>query len=176
MTPFERTSVLIVENNRQMRQIIRQILIAFRVPTILEAKSVSKARRIINHARIDLVILDFFLDTLDGADFTRAVRWDPRCINRTVPILLLTAMPNHRRVLKMRDAGVNDILAKPIAPRALYAHMHTVLTAPREFIVSTSYVGPCRRRRAVDFPAHLERRRDRLEKLRRARVSNIAYV
>jgi len=172
MTSIERSTILIIENNPHMRRIIREMLIGFSVPNILEADGVTRGHAIVLKRRIDLVILDFFLDTLDGADFTRMVRTDPRCINRAVPILLVTALPNHAKVLKMRDAGVNEILAKPLAPRDVYARIMTMLTGPREFIANAGYVGPCRRRRIMDYPTGRERRHDELERLKRQRISS----
>lgn len=159
MADFSRLSVLVVENNPHMRTLVREMLAAFGVARIQDADTVLKAHRLVNGQSFDFVLLDFFLDRLDGADFTHMVRRDERCPNRQVPILLMTAMPNHSKVIKMRDCGVNDIIAKPLAPRPLFTRMNAVLNSPREFIVSKGYVGPCRRRRQMEIPPELDRRK-----------------
>lgn len=158
---FASLAVLLVENNRRMRELLREMLSAFGVPEIWEAGTVEEAERIVTDRKFDFVVLDYFLDGLDGADFTRFVRRREKGLNRTVPILLLTAMPNHSKVVKMRDAGVNDIVAKPVSPRTLYTHMHHILAMPRPFVITRNYVGPCRRRKKLDVPPELDRRRRR---------------
>ncbi len=159
MADFSRLSILVVENNPHMRNLVREMLTAFGVAGIQEAETVLTAHRLVNRQSFDFVLLDFFLDRLDGADFTHMVRHDEQCPNRRVPILLMTAMPNHSKVIKMRDCGVNDIIAKPLAPRPLFMRMNALLNNPREFIVSKGYVGPCRRRRQMEIPPELDRRK-----------------
>ena len=56
-------------------------------------------------------------------------------------------MPDHQKVLKVLDAGINGMLAKPIAPRDLYKHIHAMLAYPRPFVISKDYVGPMRERK-----------------------------
>lgn len=159
MSDFSKLSVLVVENSVHMRAIVTEMLAAFGVAKIEEANTVNKAHRLVNAKPFDIVLLDFFLDRLDGADFTRFVRHDADCPNRAIPILLMTALPHHSKVVKMRDCGVNDIIAKPLAPKMLYARMNAMLSNPREFIISEKYVGPCRRRRQLDVPPELDRRK-----------------
>jgi len=159
MADFTRLTVLLVENNPYVRTLIREMLTAFGVHRISEAGTVRDAVRIVEKVPLDLVILDFFLDRIDGADFTRMVRGNEAGINRQTPILLLTAMPNQSKVARMRDCGVNVIVAKPVAPRTLFNHIREIVDRPREFIVCDSYVGPCRRRRQMEVPPELDRRR-----------------
>ncbi len=159
MSDFSKYSVLVVENNANIRTILREMLAAFGVARIEEAETVNAAHRLVLSRKFDIVLLDFFLDRLDGADFTRMVRHDAKCQNRAVPILLMTALPNHSKVLKMRDCGVNDIVAKPLAPKTLFTRMNALLSNPREFVVSEKYVGPCRRRKQMDIPPDLDRRK-----------------
>jgi len=177
MKSVDSASVLIVENNPNMCAMLRVMLEAFPVGEIREAHNVQDAVPIANAALIDLIILDYYLGGPTGADFARAIRRNVRCLNRTTPILMLTAAAGQRDILDMRDAGVHEILAKPVQPHDLYVRMHQVLTNPRKFIVTESYVGPCRRRVRKDYPAHLERRADRLAELTRpARIGAPAQI
>lgn len=159
MADFTRLTVLLVENNPYVQALIREMLAAFGVRRIAEAGTVRDAVRIVDKVPLDLVILDFFMDRMDGADFTRMVRGKEDGVNRQVPILLLTAMPQQSKVTKMRDCGVNVIVAKPVAPRTLFNHIRNIIDRPRPFIVCETYVGPCRRRRQMEVPPALERRR-----------------
>lgn len=46
-----------------------------------------------------------------------------------------------------RDAGVDEIVCRPISAAQLEMKLRTVIEAPRRFVRSKTYVGPCRRRR-----------------------------
>jgi two-component system, chemotaxis family, chemotaxis protein CheY len=143
---FSSLRVLVVENHLLMRRIIREMLRGFGVRDIREARDVPGALDLMGGQSLNFVILDFFLGEMDGADFTRAVRRNARCPNREVPILLVTAQPDHHQVVKARDAGIDSMLAKPIAPKELYSRMARLLTAKRRFIVRRAYAGPIRRK------------------------------
>jgi len=145
LVDFSQLRILMVENNHHVRRLMREMLLAFGARDIMESEDAMDAYSLMLSQRVDVVILDFFLGRLDGGDFARMVRWDPSCINRTTPILLVTGLPEHYRIAKARDAGINAILAKPVAPRDLYMRLHDMLENPRPFVISKDYVGPCRR-------------------------------
>ncbi len=143
---FSKLEILIVENHALMRTLLRTMLRGFGARGITDARDVPEALKLAHRDRYDAIILDFFLGDQDGADFARALRHDTGCINRQTPILLITAAPNHARVLKARDAGVDGMLAKPIAAADLHRRLHAMLTSPRPFVVTSAYAGPVRRK------------------------------
>lgn len=167
---FANLRVLVVENHALMRRLLREMLRGFGVLEVREAHSVAKALELIYREDFDAVILDFFLGDLDGADFARLVRHDPACRNRTVPVLLITAKPDHQKVAKVLEAGIDGMMAKPIAPRELYLRLHAMLAQPRTFVIGSDYVGPARRR-GKSVPASAPSPRLMRETLRRARGS-----
>jgi len=65
----------------------------------------------------DLVLLDFLMPELDGFEFCRFIREDPRF--KDVPIIAVTGLKGEGDVAKMRDAGVSDILTKPFSQDVL---------------------------------------------------------
>lgn len=149
---FSKLRILVVENHALMRRLLHEMLRGFGVAEIQEAKNVPAAIDLIYTEPFDAVILDFFLGDMDGADFAWVVRNDGNCINRQVPILLITGAPNHHKVLKVRDAGINGMLAKPIAPKDLYQRIYMMLAHPRPFVITPGYVGP-QRDRKIAAPA-----------------------
>ena len=158
---FGKLKVLIVENNDLMRRLLTEMLRGFGVRYIREASDVPAASILINREHYDAVILDFFLGILDGGDFARIVRRSESCPNRAVPILLVTAMPDHYKVGKALNCGINEILAKPIAPKDLYLRLYGMIAHPRPFTISNDYIGPCRRRVQRPAQAGAERRKRR---------------
>jgi hypothetical protein len=59
---------------------------------------------------------------------------------------MLSGHSEKRRVMEARDAGVTEFLAKPIAAKALYERILSVVLSPRPFIQTKNYFGPDRRR------------------------------
>lgn len=143
---FSSHEFLIVENHALMRTLLRTMLRGFGARAVTDARDVPEALKFARRDRFDAIILDFFLGDQDGADFARALRHDTDCINRQTPILLITAAPNHAKVMKARDAGVDGMLAKPIAASDLHRRLHAMLTSSRPFVVTSAYAGPVRRK------------------------------
>ncbi len=57
-----------------------------------------------------------------------------------------------------REAGVNEFVIKPFTPAALLSRLQAVLNQPRSFIVSDTYLGPDRRRKAeISYAGPLRR-------------------
>lgn len=158
MIDFTQLRILVVENNRHVRRLFREMLLAYGVRTILESNNALDAYSQMLTRQVDIIILDFFLGKMDGGDFARMLRQDAACINRMTPILLVTGLPEHNRIAKARDGGVDEILAKPVSPRQLYTRIHAMISNPRPFVISDAYTGPCRRRRMVNYPPSLDRR------------------
>jgi DNA-binding response OmpR family regulator len=84
---------------------------------------------------------------MNGIDFTRAVRELPDKSDCVVPIIMVTGYTERHRVEQARDAGINEILAKPVTPAALFQRIEEIVLRPRAFVRAPNYSGPCRRRR-----------------------------
>jgi DNA-binding response OmpR family regulator len=78
--------------------------------------------RAIDHVSADVVVVDLRLPGIDGFEVVRKVR-----SRSDVPIVILTAHGDSDDVVTGLEAGADDFLAKPIAPRELAARLHAVL-------------------------------------------------
>jgi two-component system, sensor histidine kinase and response regulator len=67
----------------------------------------------------DLVLMDMQMPVMDGIAATRAIRLKPQF--QTLPIIAMTANVLATDREKCTEAGMNDHLAKPIDPDALFA-------------------------------------------------------
>jgi response regulator RpfG family c-di-GMP phosphodiesterase len=94
------------------------------------------------------VLLEWIEGACDALDFVRRVRQSADVPNRAVSMFMLTARGALANVETARRAGVDGYLRKPISALALQQRVRFVITKPQPFIVTPTYVGPCRRRRA----------------------------
>jgi two-component system, sensor histidine kinase and response regulator len=69
----------------------------------------------------DLVLMDMQMPVMDGLAATRAIRLKPQF--QTLPIIAMTANVMESDREKCSEAGMNDHLAKPIDPEALFASL-----------------------------------------------------
>jgi two-component system, chemotaxis family, chemotaxis protein CheY len=140
-------AALIVDDNPHMRTILVTLLHAVGVAECMQAADGAEARAMIAQWRPDLVIVDQNMRPVSGIEFARTMRRAPHDSFDT-PIIMLTAHTERSIVIAARDAGIDEILAKPISAKALMQRLHAVTHERRQFVRCESYVGPDRRRRA----------------------------
>jgi DNA-binding response OmpR family regulator len=78
---------------------------------------------------------------------------------------MVTGHSEHYRVVTARDAGVNELLVKPLSARALFTRIQTIIERPRPFIRTRSYFGPCRRRKKSAKYTGPERRKTEMPEI-----------
>jgi two-component system, chemotaxis family, chemotaxis protein CheY len=146
MSESAEISALIVEDNAHMRAIIFTLLHALGVPDIRQAADGAEAHALLSQWRPDLIIVDQNMKPVNGIEFARSLR-RLQGGSFDTPIIMLTAHTERTVVEAARDAGVDEILAKPISAKALLARINAVTYERRGFVRSEQFVGPDRRRR-----------------------------
>jgi DNA-binding response OmpR family regulator len=137
--------VLIVDDNAQMRTLLRCLLRAGGLDQISEAETVQQALAALRRDRADLVLADWKMAPIDGLALTHSIRSGAGGVNPCTPILMLTAHTETSRVAAARDAGVTGFLKKPVSAQMLFDRVAAALTDSRLFVRSTDFFGPDRR-------------------------------
>lgn len=145
-TSFKELTVLVAENSDYYRRLIVTNLKAMGVGTTEEAGNGRDAFEVQQVRSIDIALVDWVMEHMDGLELTRKIRRDPGSADRELPIIMITAHTDEERVFAARDAGVTEILTKPITAERLYSRMYSVVMHPRPFVDGESYAGPNRRR------------------------------
>ena len=155
---FSRLKVLVVDDNQYMRSVFREFLRALGLSTdnIRECSNGEEAIDVAGAFAPDLIISDYVMEPMDGFELARRIRRDENSADPYVPIILCTGYTEVGQVMAARDAGVNEVLAKPITANTLYSRIRTIIEEPRQFVRLDSYFGPDRRRKQV--PVEEERR------------------
>ena len=155
-------SALVIDDNLHMRTIIKSILQSFGIRNIHEAANAMDGLVVLRKLAIDIVIVDYQMDILDGIEFTQLLRHSKDSPNPFVPVIMLTAYTEKKRVEMARDAGVTEFLSKPIRASDLYSRIVLSLEKPRPFIRASGFVGPDRRRNQINYSGP-ERRKNTFE-------------
>ncbi|WP_037546779.1 response regulator [Stappia stellulata] len=137
--------VLVAEDNPHMRHILRMLLSGYGIRRIFEAEDGASALELIGARDPDLLLVDWMMPILDGAELTRIIRRSPApsCF---IPIVAVTAHTQRNRVISARDAGVTEVMCKPVSARGLYLRLANCVLNQRDFIRTKSFFGPDRRR------------------------------
>jgi two-component system, chemotaxis family, chemotaxis protein CheY len=143
---FSKLQCLVVDDNRNMRMLTKTILHSLGIKTTREAEDGADAIKELSTFPADFVIVDWVMNPLDGIDFIRLVRNASDSPNLYLPIIMLTGHTEAARIAEARDAGVTEILAKPISIKSLCQRVVEIIERPRQFVRTTNYFGPSRRR------------------------------
>ena len=156
---LENLNVLVVDDNRHMSRFVSEILRGLGIRNILEMTDATKAIAELKHFSADMIFLDWMMQPMDGLDFTRRIRTAEDSPNPYVPIIMISAHTEMTRITEARDAGINEFIAKPVSPKAVYQRVTSVIDNPRAFIRSEAYFGPDRRRQNQGPPHGVPERR-----------------
>lgn len=155
---FDQIHILVVDDNAHMRQLVARMLHSFGVNEVGEAESSEVALDYLRKSKPDLMVLDWVMKGMSGLELVQFIRKDQQSPNPLLPVIMLTGHTSVERVQQARDAGVNEVIVKPVSPRTLMSRLVAVVDRPRPFVRTSTYVGPCRRRRLDNKHEGPERR------------------
>jgi len=107
--------VLMADDSKTMRTIIRRSLLAVGVTEATEAGDGNEAIALFKPGEFDLVLTDWNMPGQPGIEVARAIRAQ----DAKIPIIMITTEADKERVVQAVQAGVTDYLLKPFTPDAL---------------------------------------------------------
>lgn len=150
---FSKISFLVVEPNKLMGQMVRDVLMLLDAQYIDRARNLDSAVSILKMGRIDVMISEWALSEektgRSGMDIVHWVRNDPASPNRMMPVVMMTANSEEEYVCRARDCGVSEFVAKPYTVQGFYTRLAAAIARPRQFVRIGEYYGPDRRRRRI---------------------------
>ena len=116
-------TILVVEDNNDMRAYIRSIL--NEQYNILEAANGHEALQILNNNPVDFIISDLMMPIMDGMELSRRVK-ETFAISH-IPFLMLTAKASPDAQLESYRIGVDEYLLKPFDETLLLTRIQNIL-------------------------------------------------
>ncbi|HOI52860.1 MAG TPA: ATP-binding protein, partial [Azonexus sp.] len=123
---FEGRRILLADDEPISRE-VGEILLAGAGLQVDTAEDGEQALALARQQTYDLILMDMQMPRCNGIDATRAIRADS--LNQRTPILAMTANVFNSDRDACLAAGMNDHLAKPLTPEALFAAVHRWLRA-----------------------------------------------
>lgn len=126
-------SVLIVEDQTFVRDLLGRLLISLSIPKVSSARSAEDALQDLESDPdlANVVIVDFELPGMTGVSFIEKLRASSHRQLREMPVVMLTG---HKDMTLYRDAaslGISAFLVKPAGPGTLKAALEEALAGRR---------------------------------------------
>ena len=116
---FRTQRVLVVEDNPFNQQVARELLERAGLQVTIASDGVQALEALERSDGFDLVLMDVQMPVMDGIEATYRIR--TLSAHRTVPILAMTANASPEDRQRCLEAGMNDVIAKPIVPMRMIA-------------------------------------------------------
>ena len=113
--------VLLVEDDGSVRAFVREAL-QVEGFAVITAASLSEAEAVLQHAPVDLVLLDLGLPDGDGAELLQRLRQ-----KSNLPVIVISARHQEAHKVRLLDAGADDYLTKPFSVAELLARIRVSL-------------------------------------------------
>ncbi|MCR5272800.1 MAG: response regulator [Lachnospiraceae bacterium] len=111
--------VLVVDDNKVNLSVISLLLKKFGVETVTASGGEEAVNIMASGEVFDLIFMDYMMPECDGITATKRIRAMDSEYYRTIPIIALTADAVKGDREKFFDAGMNDVLLKPIKKEVL---------------------------------------------------------
>ena len=118
------TTILVVDDEPDIREAIRFALENAEF-SVMEAGHADDARKLLNNACPDLILLDWMLPGRSGLELAQQLKQNPK--TREVPIIMVSARGEEEDRVKGLETGADDYIAKPFSPREMVARVKAVL-------------------------------------------------
>ncbi|NCW47986.1 MAG: DNA-binding response regulator [Actinobacteria bacterium] len=119
------TRILTVEDDERIRTAVR-LALEDEGWTVDEAESGEDAVAIFQTTPPDVVLIDIMLPGMDGFELCRGIRR-----SSDVPVVMVTARNDTHDIVAGLEAGADDYLTKPFAPKELSARIRALLRRAR---------------------------------------------
>lgn len=109
--------VLIIDDSRTMRRLLKSFVASVTEDTS-EAGDGREALAVLEReGPFELALVDWDMPVMNGLDFVKAVRADPR--HDAMKLMMVTAQNSYETVLQAIEAGAADYLMKPLTEEML---------------------------------------------------------
>jgi CheY-like chemotaxis protein len=108
---MSKEKILVVEDNPMNMELFKDLL-EVQGYEVHEATNGQEALDQVKSNEFDLILMDVQLPGMDGLTATKMIREDPK--NKDIPIIALTSYAMKGDEQRMKEAGCNAYIAKPI--------------------------------------------------------------
>lgn len=158
--PLERTSAIVIDHCRYSRALLADVLRQIGLGAVKTTGSTANAVAVIKTMTPQIIFTELHPANPDAIDVLKWVRMAADSPDPMLPVVMVARAASVDEVLAARDSGVTEFLTHPFTLNEVKKRLMAALASHRRFVRSISYVGPCRRRRRIDYHGPLRRGED----------------
>ena len=125
----QKMTILVVEDNNDMRNYIRSILIEYY--KVLEAGNGEEALKVLREKVVDFIISDLMMPVMDGLELSQKVKADFSISH--IPFLMLTAKTSTEARISSYKMGADEFLQKPFDEELLLTRINNILETRKTY-------------------------------------------
>lgn len=121
---FNDLRLLIVDDQPEMRALIKNMLMECGITQLFEASDGKEAMNFMDNALdfIDIIVCDWNMPRLSGVELLRQLR----SFNPEMPFLMITGRSDVASVAEAKSSGVSAYIRKPFSPAQLEAKLRII--------------------------------------------------
>ncbi|SIQ38042.1 response regulator [Marinobacterium stanieri] len=113
----ESLRVLVVDDSRMARKLIRRVLSNLGIENFFEACDGSEAIDLLKRETVDLVVTDYNMPEVNGVELTEHIRHSELLAH--LPVMMVTSEANEAHLSQVAHSGVNALTDKPFEPETV---------------------------------------------------------
>jgi len=118
-------TVLVVEDDKNLKRLIKSYLENFGFERIQEADDGNAALQILSQTLIDLIIADWHMPGMDGLEFYSLLK--SKDAFKDIPFLMITGEAKKEKVIEAFTSGIKNYIIKPFESEDLERKVHKLL-------------------------------------------------
>lgn len=146
---FSNVNALVVEDQDLMRYLLTGVLRQLGLNRVVATGDGRAAIKALAKFTPDVIFTDYKMEPMNGFQLIKVIRSGDTPVERFIPIVLVTAYTSTREIVRARDLGATEFLAKPISVRLVYLRLCAIIEHPRMYVSTKEFFGPDRRRREL---------------------------
>ena len=164
MKPLSACTSIVGIADTGLRMVVRELLTTLKLRDIEYVSDTDTLLQTFQHKPgVDLIILQHDLPSGGGSlGVAKSVRWGKMSPNRNVPIVTIGRDWTPQKLIDVREAGINEVIAMPTAMQTVQRKLTSALNPEWPFISVDDYRGPSRRRRTTGHQGPFRRAVDRI--------------
>lgn len=176
---LSKINVLVLDGGAKAAELIKAIFAELGLKNVFVANDGYQGVQVLKEVKIHIIFTDSELKVMkhhasnksvdqpgeiapvSGIHMVQRLRRSSISPSPFVPIIMMMDTVDKKSVLEARDAGVNEILLRPVDAEEFCQRLISIIDHPRMFVTADTYKGPCRRRANGHAPAGTKERRVR---------------
>lgn len=118
------TKILVIDDAIHIRRLIVRMLQRADVQTV-EASDGLEGLKLLEQTKPDIVTCDIAMPQMDGYEFLKAVKEDPRICH--IPVIIVTALGEIEEMISAREMGADACITKPFSSSLLLETVQKLL-------------------------------------------------